>query len=343
MRSLSLTIAAAAAVATGASAQQIYEIDPGITSFTSRGSVSTGSGELFQGFHSGQNRGLGDDGVGASVIGMRVVVQDQIGATAGSFSAVIRGGTDATGPLTGAGGVLFGSAPIGLPASAAPGPVAWLMTITFAAVAVPQVGFFAAGAQLAADPLWPTDGVSFHASSNVANAQHAASVDMAWQIIGAAPTASHPTSKRSWRLGLRLPQNAFQVGNVTTAAPLNRFGNGGYFPDTALLGAASQGLAFRCYHNLGAAGTAAVLMSVGPPGAPFTVLGIGNTVYLDLATLASTTLAAGPSDGTVLPFLAAGIDAVPSSAGLPITFQGVVIDFIGGTLDMTNAVVTTLL
>ncbi|MBI5852778.1 MAG: hypothetical protein HZB39_17340 [Planctomycetes bacterium] len=102
-------------------------------------------------------------------------------------------------------------------------------------------------------------------------------------------------------------------------------------------------MAFRCYHNLGAAGTAAVLMSVGPPGAPFTVAGIGNTVYLDLATLASTTLASGPSDGTVLPFLAAGLGAVPSSAGLPITFQGVVIDFLGGTLDMTNAVVTTLL
>ncbi|MBI5852779.1 MAG: hypothetical protein HZB39_17345 [Planctomycetes bacterium] len=92
--------------------------------------VGVGGGEFLQGLHSDQNRGLGDDGRGASITGVRVVVRDQSGSTLGTYGLAVRSGTDAAGPTTGAGGVIASFGPIALPASTLLTPIAWLITST---------------------------------------------------------------------------------------------------------------------------------------------------------------------------------------------------------------------
>lgn len=341
MNRLPLSLVAAAALGTVASAQQALEIYPGVTSFASRGNTGTGAGELIQGFHSSVNHGLGDNGTNCVIAGNRYLVQDQVGATADTYSIVLRSGTDAAGPTPGAAGEIARGGPFAMPPSTAPGPVAWIITLTWATpIAVPCTGFFSVGLDLPVATS-SADLILAQAANNVANAQHASSVDMAWQLIGG--TVSHPSQKRSWRLGLILAQNALQAGNSDATAPGTHFGNGGYFPNTALTGtgATSQGIGFRCAHNLGAAGVAAILMSIDFGAAPFTVPGFGNTVYLDLGTVAPFALT-GPSNGSTLGLVTNGLDALPSAGGLRLCFQGVVIDFAANTFDMTNAVIVTL-
>ena len=206
---------------------------------------------------------------------------------------------------------------------------------------MPCTSFFSVGLDL---PIATSsaDLILAHASNNVANAQHASSVDMAWQSIGG--TVSHPSAKRSWRMALITPQNVLQAGNSDATAPGTHFGNGGYFPNTALTGtgATSQGLGFRCAHNLGAAGVAAILMSIDFGASPFTLAGFGNTIYLDVGTVAPFALT-GPADGSTMTLLTNGLDALPSAGGLRLCFQGAVIDPALGSIDMTNAVIVTLL
>ncbi|MCC6784286.1 MAG: hypothetical protein IT457_15700 [Planctomycetes bacterium] len=342
MSKLPLSIAAAVAIAAGASAQQFFEIYPGTTNATSRGGLGLNSGEILNGFHKAQNAGIGNDGTSSTVSGARYVLQDQIGNTVDTYGITFRTGTDATGPGTTAVDLLASFGPFNMPASTATGPVAWIITLTFAPLTVPSTDFFSVGVALPVATSG-TDYVSCHAAYNTSHNQHASAVDMAWQIVGAATSATHPATKRSFRIAIRTPQNAFQAANVDALGTFNHFGWGGYFPNTALVGAASQGLAFRAFHNLGVNGSAAVLASIGGFAAsPLTIPGIGNTVYLDLATLLPVTMAFGLSDGTVLPSLAAGLDVLPAGAGT-LTFQAVVLDIPNATIDMTNAVTTTLL
>ena len=341
MAKLSFALAAAVCTAAGLSAQQPFEIWPGATSLTSRGGIATtASGELHQGFHAAQNAGLGDNGTSCTVGGMRVVAQDEVGVTTGTFNIRLRQGSDAAGPGTLATDSLGYFGPVNLPASANPGAVAWIMTLTFAPVTVPTGGFFSAGVELLTE-ISGTDFVSVHVTNAGPNGQHASSVDMAWQIIAGA--VSHPASKPCWRIGLILPQNALQAANVDNVGTLAHFGNGGYFPNTRLTGVLSQGLAFRVFHNLGAGGAAVVLTSLGGVAAPTSVFGINNRVYLNLPTLMAVQMTAGPSDGSTLPSLGNGIGALPSLGGFALTFQAAVVNPAAGTIDMTNAVVTTLL
>lgn len=339
MRNLSLSLAVAAAIAGVAQSQQVLEIHPGILSLASRGNIATtSSGFLFQGFLAAQNHGIGDNGVTSEISGHRSVVQDQIANTLGQFNVQFRTGTDAAGPGLLPTDVIAYFGPVNLPASTLPGAIAWQMTVTFAPITVPSTGFWSAGVELLAGTA--TDALYLQGATELSNGQHAAAPHMTWQDIGG--VVSLNASKRSWRIGVRTAQNVFQIGNVDAIAPLNHFGNGGYFPNTALTGTGptSQGLAFRCAHNAGATAAAAVLMSVDFAVTPTTVFGFNNTLYLDLATIAPFTIASGPADGSTLPFLAAGLDALPSAGGLRLAFQAIVIN--GGTFDFTNAAVVTL-
>ncbi|MBI5852777.1 MAG: hypothetical protein HZB39_17335 [Planctomycetes bacterium] len=328
-------------VAANLAAQQPFEIWPGTTSFTSRGSVpATGTGEIHQGFHAAQNAGLGDNGTNCVVSGMRVVIQDQVGTTLGSCNFRLRRGADATGPGTLVTDSLGYFGPINLPTSTNTGPIAWMLTLTFTTpLTVPTSTFFSAGVELLANTA--TDFVSVHTSYAGPNGQHANSVDMAWQII--AGVVSHPVSKPCWRIALILPQNALQAANVDNVTPFSHFGNGGYFPNTALTGGLSQGLSFRCFHNLLTGGSCVVLTSLAPPAAPTSIPGINNRLYLNLPTLMSVQMTAGPTDGSVLPSLANGIGALPSLGGFVLTYQAAVVDPLAGSIDLTNAVAMTLL
>ena len=339
-RSITTVFAILLFVAANLAAQQPFEIWPGTTSFTSRGGVATtGTGEIHQGFHAAQNAGLGDNGTACVVSGMRVLAQDQVGTTLGTSNIRLRQGADATGPGPLVTDSLGSFGPVNLPASTNTGAVAWIMTLTFTPVTVPTSTFFSAGVELLANTA--TDFVSVHTSYAGPNGQHANSVDMAWQII--AGVVSHPVSKPSWRIGLILPQNALQAANVDNVGTLAHFGNGGYFPNTALTGGLSQGLSFRCFHNLGVAGSCVVLTSLAPPAAPTAIPGINNRLYLNLPTLMAVQMTAGPSDGSILPSLTNGIGALPSLGGFVLTYQAAVVDPVAGSIDLTNAVAMTLL
>jgi hypothetical protein len=336
MRTLHLPILAAAALAAAASAQVPFEIYPGVTSFTSRGNVGAGAGELHQGLHSTVIRGLGDNNGVCEVRGVFALLQDQDRLTQGTWRHVIRSGTEATGPGTTAADVIASTGPLLFPASTLTGAVAYGFTTNFATpVQVPCESFWSIGIEVVPEA-WSTDGVSMHAANNTANLQHANAEDMGWQIIGTAATATNASAKRSWRVA-PLVTTALQAANVVATAPTDRFGIGGFFPDTALTGAASQGLSVKVGHPGGAAAQAAVFLSLGfGPQTP--VAGFGNSVYMNLGTLAPFAVVQGPADGSVIPFITAGLDRLPAGSGATVVLQAVVVDTANAAVDLTNAV-----
>lgn len=344
LRATSLSCLIAASVLTAPSqAQQVFEIYPGVTSFASRGSLGGALGEVQQGFHSAANRGLGDNGSFCAVRGVRAVVQDQNDATVEPFRYVLRSGSDASGPTPTAAGLIATLGPYTLPAGGG-AVTSFQVTTSFGTpITVPCSAFFSVGVELPANANWSNDGLSIHSSVNTVQMQHASAVDSAWQILGG--TASHPSSKRSWRIGLLLPQNAFQAGNVVAGSPAARFGIGGYFPDTSLTGSgpSSQGLAFRCFDNDGANAIAVVMMAIDFGNDPVALFGVANRAHFNLATVAPFSLVTGPADGTTLPYAPAGGNTLPSAAGLRVCFQAVVAHPLTGVLAFSNAVVTTLL
>lgn len=353
MKTLSLCLLAAGSLSVAASAQQYFEIYPGVTDFTSRGSIGTGSGEILQGFHADQNRGLGDIGGACALDGLQILMQDQDTLTPEDYYMVFRKGDDVTGPDMTPVGYLTNHRPIGpIPSPTGAGGIgAFFVTNTFAtAVALPCEGFFVAGIELLPNAGYSsTDGISVHISVQGAGGSnqqtHASSVDMAWQYVHAAGTVTHPSVKRSWRFALCFNDAAsFQVGN-SDAASTGRYGNGGYFPNTTLVAGASQGLSARCTHPAGAAGTTIILIDALHGtfgfGAPLAIDGFNNSLYLQLISGAPIALPLAPSDGSTASLLLPGVDALAGMVGSSLAFQGLVVH-IGG-FDFTNAVSTTLL
>lgn len=338
MRKLPVSIAAAAAlVSASASAQAIFEYWPGQTSFTSRGNVSvTTVGEIHTGIHSTINRGLGDTAGVCQINGVRSVIQDQVAATQGSWRYFFRSGSEATGPGVTNTDVIASTGTLLFPSSTSTGGVAYLFTTTFTTpVQVPCDQFWSIGVELPAGV--SGDYVSVHTSYNTLNLQHPNAEDITWQILSGATAATHPGNMRTFRIA-PIVTTALQAANVdANQSPPERFSVGGHFPDTTQVGAASQGLVFKVNHPAGAAATASVLMSFGYNATPVQIAGFGNSLYLDLASIFPVTIAAGPADGSVLTFTPPGLDILPSAGGLLLGTQAVVIDPVGGVLDLTNA------
>lgn len=342
MRTLPLTLAAAISLAGVSSAQAVFEIYPGVTSFTSRGNIGTGSGEIHQGFHASINRGLGDNAGVCEVNGVRVLLQDQDRLTQGQWRNVFRSGSDAAGPGTTSADVIATTGLLSFPpASTGTGGWAFLFTVNFSTpVQVPCSDFWSLGVELFPEA-WSSDGVSCHASTNAANLQHPNAEDIAWQIVGTATSATHPSSMRSWRIA-PIVGMAMQAACNQTTAPNDRFGIGGYFPDTSQVGATSQGISLKVTHPSGAAATGYVLLSIGYDANPFTVFGINNTVYLEQSLIAPFVVASGPADGSVIPFIVGGMDLLAPGGGINVALQSIVVDVNLGTADMTNAVSVVL-
>ncbi len=192
-----LSVLAIALLAAPSFAQYV-SLYPGTTSFTSRGNIGTGSGDILMGLHNSHWRGIGDDGAACTVSGFRSTLQDQNIATQESYHWVVRSGSDANGPTTGSGGLLHRFGPLNAP-SGAGGGAAWFLTTNLSTpAAMPCEAHVSIGIELSAQPAWNTDGMSCHASTSALADQHANALDMAWQIIGSASSATHPSSKRSW-------------------------------------------------------------------------------------------------------------------------------------------------
>ncbi|MCB9869274.1 MAG: hypothetical protein H6837_05400 [Planctomycetes bacterium] len=239
-----LPILAMLAVGSVAVAQQDIEIYPGQTSFTSRGNVGSGTGEVHQGFHAGYWRSIGDDGSACTINQWFGVIQDQNAATQENYYLVWRRGDDTNGPGITSADVISRVGPYNSPAGT--GTAAWIVT---SAVLTPPVtlpdcqenpvsgykGMFSIGMEFTAAPLWTADGVSLHTSFGSSTTphqySHGAQEDHAWMYLGPPATAmAHPSDLRSWRLGQKVSQGALQMCNGVAAAANDRCGMGGLFP-----------------------------------------------------------------------------------------------------------------
>lgn len=217
-----LSVLAIALIAAPSFAQSI-SLFPGTASFTSRGNIGTGSGDILMGLHNSHWRGIGDSGTACTVSGFRSILQDQNIATQESYHWVARSGSDANGPAAGSAGLLHRFGPFNMPTGAAGGPAAWILTTTLTTpAALPCEAHVSAGVELAVQPAWSTDGMSCHAALEALADQHTNALDMSWQIINGATT--HPSGKRSW-------SHSILLGNPTLQMSVNGKNSiGGLFP-----------------------------------------------------------------------------------------------------------------
>ncbi|MCB9869273.1 MAG: hypothetical protein H6837_05395 [Planctomycetes bacterium] len=220
-------------------AQQPLEIYPGTTSYTSRGNLGTGAGELHQGFHAAYWRSIGDDGSKCTITQWFGVIQDQNAGTQENLYAVWRRGDDATGPGVTATDIISRVGPYALPTGT--GTQAWGLTSAALtpAVTLPDClentsgykGMFSFGMEFLAAPGWTADGLSIHAATGTAQYAHTGLQDHAWFYTGPPATAMTRSGTRdSWRLALLTTQGSLQMCNGVAAASNDRCGMGGLFP-----------------------------------------------------------------------------------------------------------------
>jgi hypothetical protein len=211
---------------------QRWDMYPGATSFTSRGNIGPGVGEVLQGVHQTTNRGVMDVARRCQIRRFNTITQDQNCATNEGFDFVVRSGKDAHGPATGSRGILGAIKGLTLPKSNRNGACAWSVSSTLTAanaIGVPCVRHWSYGVSLHAAPGWTMDGQSVHATSSTSGANshrnHSRNEDQSWQIVGTAIAASHPSQKRSWRLSTFVSD-----GVVMKLRCDGRAGYGGSFP-----------------------------------------------------------------------------------------------------------------
>lgn len=279
-----------------------FEIYPGATSFTSRGTATSPLGlacEVTMGFHDTHWGSIGDSGPSSSVIGFTYITQDQNAATTELYDVVVRSGTSAAGPDPTVAGELTSINGLATPTGV--GIVAWQVTADFATpVAIPEKGFFAAGLRFAANPGWPTtDGQSLHGTNTATQQSGPHQEDHAWQIQ--AGVTSHPSLKRTWRMAPRVLTPTLQNGVFAVSTTNYAKGMGGMFPPIATHGWSTHISAGASY----AGGFAALFASGGKLASSIAFAGFGGNLCIDPATLLPLPLlplsATGTADVPILP------------------------------------------
>ena len=321
------------------SAQNLVEYQAP-TNFTSRGNIGTGTGEILQGFHSAQWHALGKAAAGnvGEINGFRGTFQDQDRATLEKYNWVVRRGTDAAGPTTGTPGEIFVSTPQSL-TPVGTGKV-FAVTVTLALrtpVKVPCDKFFAVGIRLQAAK-WTADGQSCHMSrgdNTQGDDPSTKLVEMAWQIVGSATSATHPSLKRSWKMGFLQNAPALQLGNFRGTAS-SRFGTGGHFPIPG-----THGLAFRV-SAAGQTGDLALIFLSGKFGRCLPLF--GGHWALDFGTLVTTPVVVGSIAGTgaAAKFEAKSFPLIPKTLKGDFAFQALLFNPKKSSLSLSNAVKMTL-
>ncbi len=190
----------------------------------SRSGLGAGPGELLTGFHRSHWRAVGDTGAGCHIVWLSCWIQGQRSVfPASTFHWVVRRGTDAKGPATGAAGLLHRIGPTRIPL----GGTAWLMITTLSVPAsIPCGQHVSFGVQL--PPSTARENLLVHTASPNPAEQHANADDISWQIVGGATTATRPGGKRSWRILVSIDRPTVQVLVETATGP--RQSVGGMFP-----------------------------------------------------------------------------------------------------------------
>lgn len=224
--------------------QNLFEIYPeaaGVsTTFATRnGLPAANDGEVLQEVPGRSFVGIGENGAGCTVSGLRFLLQDQDGSSPELYRPVLRAAAATNGPP---GAELVTLAPVQTPVAAA-GPVAWEITVTFATpVSVPCTGGLFMGASLATNAAWPADGLALHGASyawpgapfpNVGDQPRATAPVLGWYGI-AGGAFSRAANGRVVRVGLLTEAAVFHVGNFrpgSTRTPDGiSWGAGGTYP-----------------------------------------------------------------------------------------------------------------
>jgi hypothetical protein len=326
-----LSLMAAVALVGSISAQstvQYFSIDGHTTSFTSRGGISSGNGEILQGFHASHHRGVlenngNNTNASCTITTLQLVTQDQNNTSQETFNWVVRSGDDMNGPTTGTGaGLLMSTANINTPpAGASPNRiVAWRITSTLATPF--NVGFcdkfLSVGTYLNNSSGWTMDGQSNHTSFGSGARMHhntwldtgTAGIEHAWQIIGTATAASNPGSTRSWRYFVGTNGAVMNLGCGTNGR--GGYGMGGMYPKTSN---SSSPLSFQAKLNGGSgmsgAASVAVLSLIPSWQIPVLVVPFGSGARLYLPNLGATFFFFGPAAN------GAGVSVVPIAPFIP--------------------------
>lgn len=328
---ITITAAAVAALSASLVGQNLLDYSAP-TSFTSRGNIGGGVGEIHQGFHPDDCwQAIGEaNGANGKVVGFRSVFQDQNLSTQDKFKYVVRSGTVAAGPTTGTAGEIFVSGDLTFHPGTGTGAGAFLVTTSLTTpIDVPCDKFFSVGPRLEA-AMWTADGQSCHASNNSAagNNQAPTATDLAWQIIGAATSATHPSQKRTWRIGLLQAPAALQLANFVGSAA-KKFGAGGHYPN-----AGTDGLAARVRAGTAANGQVAAIFLSGGWGTAIPIF--SGKFVLDISSLLTAPVAAGVVAGGVYQTDIAPV--LPATLTGNFTFQAVLIDLTAMSATLSNGV-----
>ncbi len=222
------------ALTTTLHAQTLFEIHPGCTTHTSRGTLVANGGEILLQVPGSHFMGVGHvpNGLSCAANGMRFVMQDQDAASTDTYWTVVRG--DLLGvPDCSSAGLLMQVGPFNPPSGT--GVSAWIFTHTFASpVAIPQCATFYPGVAVRPAPTWPADGLSLHIAmySTGSNASASAS-NLFWNCGPSGP--AQPATKRTINLGLLVDAAVLNMGGADAlgtrcigASP--DFGAGGNWP-----------------------------------------------------------------------------------------------------------------
>jgi hypothetical protein len=340
MRFLSVLTVGLLISSTAIAQSQTFAIHPGSTSYTSRGNLGTGSGELLMGLHTSHWRGLGDNGRACEVTQLGLVDQDQNSNTQETFHLVLRNGTDANGPGTGATDLIGRFGPLSMPSTPTGSVNAWIQTTTLSTPqAVPCEAHFGWGAELTASSNWSSDGMSVHTAFSRTNRNmqycHLNSEPHGYYFpAGAAQATADTGNARTWRLrmGVSAANNVLQMGATGTVlggGANQRYGMNGMFPNTG------ETLSAR-YTQCTAGATVQSYVSFGyGTGLSLTA---GTRLYLNPAffmMLVGSTAVGGNET-----HLFGATPATPAVIG-PVAFQGAIID--AGSLALSNGNSTSIL
>jgi hypothetical protein len=228
-----LTVSLLSTTVVAQTTYQRWDMHPNRTSFTSRGNIGSGWGAIYQGVHASTNRGVLDVGGKCHISRFHTISQDQNCQTKETFGFCVRIGSDASGPSPTVAGLIGLVAGLRTPNNGS-AACAFAITTTLARpIAVPSTQHWSFGINLDPAPTWTMDGLSTHAARGAPTTtplhnSHARQADQAWQIIGPATVATHPSQRRSWRYGVDVADGA-----VLNLQCNGKPGYGGSYPEAS--------------------------------------------------------------------------------------------------------------
>ena len=274
-----------------------YEIYPdpianqATTTYTTRGTLGSGPGEVLQEWPINLVAGIGDNGTTCQFVGAEFLTQDQDASTPEQYSVVARadamGMPDVTALLLNA---------TGLSTPAGTGITAWRITVTFASPfnAPCDKGMYV-GLGLSGNATWTADGQSLHGAAYVfpggtfpmvGDHPRQNAPKLTWNVANM--VVSQPGTGFVYSFAMRTNAPVLNIGNedpLSSRSPGGiSYGAGGFFPDVKSAGR-DDGLRARVRDNANTGGMAFVLLGTGSFPMGLALGGFQGHIYLSPAGL----------------------------------------------------------